>query len=157
MFSPVAYLTDVEVVAELQAVTANITTEREFLRTFGRERILTLSFTMLVAAVVSLKHVGFAEEQEWRVIYSPKRTPSALIKSTTEIISGVPQTVYKLPLDRDIAEVGELDIARVLDRVIIGPSQFSLAIHESFVNALAKAGVENPAARVVMSGIPIRT
>jgi hypothetical protein len=83
--------------------------------------------------------------------------PSALIKSTTAIISGVPQTVYKLPLDRDIAEVGELDIARVLDRVIIGPSQFSLAIHESFVNALAKAGVENPAARIVMSGIPIRT
>jgi hypothetical protein len=107
MFSPVAYLTEAQVCAEMRDVAANIGAELDYLITLGRERILRMSFATLVAAVVSLKHVGFGEEREWRVIYSPKRSPSLLVESSNEIIEGVPQAVYKLPLD----EIASSDIA----------------------------------------------
>jgi hypothetical protein len=47
-------------------------------------------------------------------------------------------------------------VARIFDRLIIGPSQYSLAMHQAFAAALTKAGVANAGARVVFSGIPIR-
>jgi hypothetical protein len=107
---------------------------------------------------VGLKHVGFREEREWRVIYSPKRSPSTLIESSIESHEGVPQTVYRFPLDGSVsAELAPLDITRLLDRVIIGPNQYSWAMYESFVAALARAGIENAERRVVVSGIPIRS
>jgi hypothetical protein len=157
LFGPVAYLTEAEVLGELARVVANINTNTEYLRSLHRERVLGLVFITLVAAVVSLKHVGFKEEREWRVIYSPKRNPSPLIESSIESIDGVPQTIHKLPVDGGVsAELSSLDVARMLDRVIIGPNQYALAMYESFVAALSNAGIEDAAHRVVTSGIPIR-
>jgi hypothetical protein len=51
-----------------------------------RQRLLAMAFTMLVAGVVCLKHEGFHEEREWRIIYSPKRSPAPLITSSIEVI-----------------------------------------------------------------------
>ena len=114
---------------------------------------------MLAAAVVSLKHEGFREEREWRLIYGPKRNPSPVMEaeSETRIIGAVPQLIYKMPLDAPVApEVAGLDVARIFDRLIIGPSQYSLAVHQAFTGALTKAGVADAGARVMFSGIPIR-
>ncbi len=113
---------------------------------------------MLVAGVTCLKHEGFREEREWRAIYSPKRNPSQLMESSTEVLAGIPQVVYKVPLDEKIApELADLDLARVFDRLIIGPTQFAPAMYEAFVAALKKIGVADPEKRVVASNIPIRT
>ena len=35
---------------------------------------------MLVAGVTCLKHEGFHEEREWRVLYAPNRTASPLME-----------------------------------------------------------------------------
>jgi hypothetical protein len=158
LFGPVAYLTDAQVSGELAGVAENINTHVEYLSGLDRQRLVGLVFITLVAAVLSLKHVGFREEREWRVIYSPKRSPSTLIESSIESIEGVPQTVYRFPLDGSVsAELAPLDITRLLDRVIIGPNQYSWAMYESFVAALARAGIGNAERRVVVSGIPIRS
>ena len=77
---------------------------------------------------------------------------------STETIGGVPQAIYKLPLDATVSNtLADLDISRIFDRLIIGPSPYPLAQHEAFVDALEKAGVPNAGKRVFVSNIPIRT
>jgi hypothetical protein len=105
-----------------------------------------------------LKHEGFHEEREWRVIYSPKRFPSSLIEASTKVIAGVPQLLYELPLDRAVSPVlDDLDMSKMFDRLIIGPSPYPWVMYEAFTDALKKAGVEEAEKRVFMSCIPIRS
>jgi hypothetical protein len=78
-------------------------------------------------------------------------------ETETRSIAGVPQLIYKMPLDAAVApQVAALDVARIFDRLIIGPSPYSLAMHQAFAAALTKAGVADAGTRVVFSGIPIR-
>jgi hypothetical protein len=100
MFSPVAYLAHDEVQAELVKVIQNVRNSADFLKTIDLQTIVAWVRNMLVAGVACLKHQGFSEEREWRVIYSPNRSGSPLIESSTETIGGNPQIVRKLPFDR---------------------------------------------------------
>lgn len=158
LFSPVTYLTGEQVHARLDEVVGNVAENREFLKQCGRQTVVDWVFTMLVAGVTCLKHEGFREECEWRAIYSPNRRPSPLMESSTEIVSGVPQPIYKLPLDATGSPaLAHLDFSRIFDRLIIGPSQYSLPMTAAFAEALTKTGVEDALKRVWISGIPIRT
>ena len=156
-FSPVAYLAKDEGRALIDEVIKNIHMNSEFLGSVDRGTIIATVFHMLLAGVTCLKHEGFEEEREWRAIYSPKRSPSPLVESSTEIIGGVPQIIYKLPLDVTVSStLAELDFSRMFDRLIIGPSQYPLVMSGAFVDALTKTGVPDAANRVFISGIPIR-
>jgi hypothetical protein len=158
MFSPVAYLTEEEAHSVVLEVTENIKNQCDFLRSIDRKMIVGMVFTMLLASVTGLKHEGFREEREWRAIYSPIRQPSPLMESSTEFVNGVPQLVHKIPLDGNASpHLADLDLAKVFDRLILGPSQFSLAMYQAFVPALVAAGVTDAANRVFISNIPIRT
>ncbi len=158
MFSPVAYLNKDDIYNEINSVINNVKSNREFLSSVDRSTLLSQVFNMLVAGVTCLKHEGFREELEWRLLYAPKRWPSLLMGQTTEIIGGIPQIVYKMPLDASVSDtLAELDISRLFDRLIIGPSQFPMAQYDAFVDALKKANVADAENRVFISGIPIRT
>jgi hypothetical protein len=114
-------------------------------------------FTALLAGVACIKHEGFHEEREWRVIYTPKRAQSPLIIPSTEVIGGVPQIVYQLPLDRSSSpDLADLDLATMFDRLIVGPSPYPWAMYEGFVDALTKIGVSDAVNRVYASEIPLR-
>lgn len=157
MFSPISYLKQEEVHAEIEAVINNIRANRDFLSSLDRQTLLGSTFAMLVTGVTCLKHEGFLEEREWRVIYAPSRRPSSLIERSTVTVGGIPQTVHKIPLDERVSPVlASLEFSRIFDRLIIGPSQFTLAIREAFVDALRGAGVADAEQRVYISGIPIR-
>jgi hypothetical protein len=157
LFSPVAYLTETEVQSVMQEVIQNIKNNLEFLRTVERPIIVQIIFGMFQAAVVCLKHEGFREEREWRAIYSPMIRPSPLMESSIEVIGGVPQTVYQIPLDQTKSSVlADIDFARLFDRLIIGPTVYPLAIGEAFVSALRAINVDSPHTRVFASNIPIR-
>ena len=111
----------------------------------------------LLSGVVCLKHEGFHEEREWRAIYAPTRQPSRLMESSTEVVSGVPQVVYKVPLDASVSnQIADLDFTQIFDHLIIGPTSYPWPIYGAFVDELTKAGVANSAERVLVSGIPIR-
>lgn len=156
--SPVAYYTDEELKAELFAVGQNVYGNNALVRSAGRDVVLNMIFAMLLSGILSLKHEGFKEEREWRVIYSPTRAASPLLTSTIETIDGVPQTIYKIPLSGPPpADLERYDIPHMLDRIIIGPTQYAVPITEAFATALADAGVPEPHFRIVWSGIPIRT
>jgi len=157
IFSPVAYLTEPEVHNVIYEVAGNIEANGDFLRSLDRGIVVNLVFRMLLAGVTCLKHEGFREELEWRVIYTPKIQASSLIELSTEIIAGVPQPVHKLPLDATVAEaVADLDLTRIFDRMVIGPSPYPWAIYEAFVEVLRNCGIPQPEQRVFVSGIPIR-
>jgi hypothetical protein len=80
------------------------------------------------------------------------------MESSTEIIGGVPQLVYKLPLDGSASPVlADLDFAQLFERLIIGPSPYPWAMYEAFVTALANVGVQEADKKVFVSGIPIRS
>jgi hypothetical protein len=106
---------------------------------------------MLMTEVVCHKHEGFREEREWRAIYAPARWPSALMEQDMKVISGVPQLIYKVPLD------DEFHLKHLLDRVIVGPTQYPVPIAQAFVSELLKVGVSDATNRVFISNIPIRT
>jgi len=158
IFSPVAYLTELEAHAVIEEVVKNIRENCDFLRSVERQASVSTVFVMLLAGVTCLKHEGFKEELEWRAIYTPKFRPSPLMESSLEVMGGVPQLVYKLPIDATVAPVlGELDLASIFDRLIIGPSPYPWVMYEAFVDALTKAGVKGAERLVVASGIPIRS
>jgi hypothetical protein len=158
LLSPVAYFTDEAVARELDLVINNVRANRDFLRSIERNYLVSSLFMMFMTAVVSLKHEGFHEEREWRVIYSPKRSPSTHIESSIEVVGGVPQLVYKIPFKNDpAAGISGLDPTELIDRVIIGPTQFPWAMYEAFVVALEGAGIKDAASRVHVSQIPVRT
>jgi hypothetical protein len=158
--SPVAYLNREEVWKEFQGVVKNICDNRHFLKSIGRERIVNSVYNMLVTGVTCLKHEGFKEEREWRLVYAPKRWPSPLIECSTEVIKGTPQIVYKIPLDANApgapAALQDLDLARIFDHLIIGPALYPFSMIEAFATVLKNAGVPEPERRIVLSRIPIR-
>ena len=158
IFSPVAYLSEAAAHKVFEEVIGNVRANREELRMIGRDALVRLVFTLtLVSGVVCLKHEGFHEEREWRAIYAPNRWSSRLVESSTEVVSGVPQLVYKVPLDASVSnQIADLDFTQIFDHLIIGPTSYPWPIYRAFVDELTKAGVANSAERVLVSGIPIR-
>jgi hypothetical protein len=106
-------------------------------------------------AAVSTKHPGFAEERELRVVCSPSLGKSKHLIKDIEVIQGVPQPVYKIPLE-DIPEekLSGVTIPDLIDRIIIGPTRDPLAMAEAFSDLLAKADVD-PSNKVFVSYIPL--
>jgi hypothetical protein len=125
LFSPVSYLTENETHRVITEVITNLGTSREFLRSVDRQVIVQTVFMMLLAGITCLKHDGFHEEREWRAIYCPKCYASPLMESAIEVVGGVPQLVYKLPVDVTASPaLADLDFSRMFHRLIIGPSPY---------------------------------
>jgi hypothetical protein len=164
IFSSVAYFSESEAHQDLEKVIGNVRDNREYLRTIDHDALVRLVFLSFLFRVVCLKHEGFHEEREWRAIYAPTLGayapmpgPSRLMESSTEVVSGVPQVVYKVPLDASVSDqIADLDFTQIFDHLIIGPTPCPQPIYSAFVNELAKAGVANSDERVRVSEIPIR-
>ena len=82
-------------------------------------------------------------EAEHRIVFADVQASYSLgskklyetIPSDMVTIDGIPQVIYKLPFDKTVsAEVAPLDIASVLDRVIIGPTQYAEEMKRAFAS-----------------------
>jgi hypothetical protein len=154
---PVCYLGNGAAIEEFKKIVANVVNEEAFLRTQSEEAIQFQVWSMLEYFSVCMKHPGFGEEREWRVIHRPQRSPSLRVTSSVEILGGVPQKVYQLPL-RDIPEEGLIgaSIPLLIERVIVGPTQYPLVVYNALVAELGRLGVEQANRKVYISHIPIR-
>jgi hypothetical protein len=83
---------------------------------------------------------------------------SPYLEKELQVINGVPQTIYKIPL-KDIPAIGltGMEIPSLIHRVIIGPTQYPIAVRKAFVTLLLDAGVADAEKRVWFSQIPLRT
>jgi hypothetical protein len=158
LVSPVAYLTESETHTILRSVIQQIRKNCNFLKLLSRQQVIAGVVNMLLTSVLCQKHEGFREEREWRAIYSPKLTPSPLLESSIEAIGGVPQVLYKIPLDQTVSPLlAGIDLSNIFDRIIIGPTAFPSVIAEAFQESLFRAGVTDVQNKVFASTIPIRS
>jgi hypothetical protein len=157
-FGPVAYLTDDEMNKLVPDVIENIGKNEVFLKAIPRQEIVNWIFHMLLWSATCIKHAGFHEEREWRVVYSPLIFKSQLVTTTTETIGGVPQIVFNIPIDRTVnPKLEDIDISKIFDRLIIGPSQYPITMMDAFDIALSAAGVIEARKKICISDIPIRS
>jgi hypothetical protein len=158
IFSPVAYFKNDKADQLVSEVVEKINANIIFLKKLSRQEIINWIFYMLLLGVTCAKHEGFREEREWRVVHCPHLYPTPLITPSTEIVGGVPQSVYKLPLDKTFNPIlDDIDFAKLFDRLIIGPSPYPMAMFDAFIEALSNAGVTDASKKIFISGIPIRS
>jgi hypothetical protein len=159
-FAPVGYFSQAKMQEQLDLIIANIGREKEFLTALPPDQLRVLALLTLRASHVGVKHEGFHEEREWRAIYGPVFWQSAIMAPlmTIEPVWGVPQRVYRIPLDIAVnPELREIDFANIFYRLIIGPSPYGAAMEDAFIRELRNSGVEDANNRVFRSEIPIRS
>ena len=155
-FSPVGYHTEEEVLSQMKDLIGSIERNGDFLNSLQPQLVRDHLFQMLFMSVTCNKHKGFAEEREWRAIYTPRLHQSAFLKQVIKVINGVPQPVYEIPLDGSVLPgVRDLEFSSLFDSLIIGPTSYPVAVFEAFKSVLEEAGVNNP--QIHTSGIPLRT
>lgn len=155
--SPVAYMEAPAVQQELSTVASNIAANPQLLQSLGREGVKNAIFNMLRFAAVCTKHPAFSEEREWRVVASPALHSSPLLPAQIETVAGIPQRVLKIQLvDHPDKGLVGLELAQLIERVLIGPCEHSAVIGQALWQALSDAGVPEPHKKLVYTGIPLR-
>lgn len=155
--SPVAYLNDADVAAEVDQVISNLVRERRWLAAQAPQTIVNWGFSMFLFGMTCLKHPGFAEEREWRIVHNPTLYSSQEVCPEVVAIGGIPQRIYKIPL-KDYPDQGFVGASpdRLIERVIVGPSNYGPIVRQALVDCMTKAGIRNPENRVINSDIPLR-
>lgn len=154
---PVLYLTEDGMRDHISNITNNILINRRKLKGKGREKFISYIHNMLFRFAIATKHPGFQEEAEWRLFYRPTEQKSPAMSEEVVTLGGVPQKVYKLQLaNKPEIDLIDADIPSLLDRVIIGPTQFPYVSRAAFVDVFDGLGVTNSVERVVLSDIPLR-
>lgn len=155
--SPVGYLDKNSFGSVLDEVAGNVEANLSQLKRLGRAKTLEIVTRLFMFAALSAKHPGFKEEREWRVIYSPHFMKSNVLIKTVKSVHGVPQVIYKIPLKNlPKHHITGLEPAELINRVIIGPSQYPTALYQAFVELLAQAEVPDPESKVYVSQTPLR-
>lgn len=155
--TPVAYHRYEDFLVNFQQVAKNIIENPNFIKSLDRDYFKNVVLTMFRFAVLSTKHIGFSEEKEWRIIYSPGIEVSKHLEHCLETINGVPQEVYKIPLRNDPAGgLVKIELNDLIERVIIGPTHYPLPLYKAFVKMLSDAGVDGAQDKVWVSDIPLR-
>lgn len=159
ILSPAAYFSPDIVEKEISFITDNFTKNIDFLSSLKEETVAGTIIIALTILAICLKHPGFKEEDEWRIIYFPNLPQTNdLIKKSVETVRGVPQVVHKIPLENfPEHEVDGVSIPDLIDKIIIGPTPYPIALYDAFSIALKEAGVEDVGDRIVISDIPLRT
>lgn len=130
----------------------------DFLRTLSRHEVAKRVRLTFRNEVAGLKHPGFSEEREWRLVHDQSLWLNRTLALEEQVLSvgGVPQRIKKLPLKDFGPGRVDLSLASVLDRIIIGPSAYAAELKKTFTELLASAASFQHPVPIVMSGIPLR-
>lgn len=155
---PVKYLSNGEYQTHLNGITNEVLRNRAYLLSLGQETLVGYIQHMLFHTAVATKHPGFSEEKEWRLFYRPNEQNSEVMKKRVEVLGGVPQVIYALPLKND-PQLGlhGAAIPSLLDLIIVGLTEHPYLSVQAFRHVLEQAKVENFRDKVVSSDIPLRT
>ncbi|MCB2134354.1 MAG: DUF2971 domain-containing protein [Rhodobacteraceae bacterium] len=155
--SPVFYCDVDDFKTEFATFTDGVAQNAKLLAKVSGERLADLLTAVFAFSILSAKHPGFAEEREWRIIYSPSGDSVKRIRKAHRCVTGVPQIVYEIPLENVLEEgLTGVSIPELLDRLIIGPTPYPLPIFHAFQEKLEIAGVNEPWKRMTVSDIPLR-
>jgi hypothetical protein len=157
--APVDYTGVVGVRRELERIRDAMIAHKDVLRQIEPMLVTFNLKYALDIMLLSTKHPGFKEEEEWRLIYRPPDPPpeESDVPSKVVCLNGIVQTVYYLPM-KDIPEKGlkNANLNELLHKVIVGPTPNPFVVRNAFIRLLAQAGIEDAEHRVSASGIPLR-
>jgi hypothetical protein len=153
--SPVAYRENID--DDMAEVINNIVASQQILAATSRADFRYWLFSMFAMAAVCLKHPGFREEEEWRLVHLPSNWKSEYVSQCNECIDGIPQYVYKLRLS-DLVAAGNISASPInlINKVIVGPTAYPGPISEQFFYALRKLGFPDPSKLLEVTYIPLR-
>lgn len=159
--SPVEYLNNKKFHEKFDEIIMNIHREKEFLENVlnscDNNLLEDFILDLIRSAILSIKHPGFSEEKEWRIIYKKNSTNLKKLKYSTCSINGIPQLVYKIPLTyKKVSDTFGISINEVLEKIIIGPTQHAEVIAEALKIELKNANVDNIEEKIICSDIPYR-
>lgn len=105
------------------------------------------------------KHMGFSEENEWRIVYLPSRDPEDRLESMRSYVINQDSAETKLKWKLEAAEgvtAADFDFPSLVKQIILGPEASSFINQEAVKRMLRKNGMESMAEKVFTSGIPYR-
>lgn len=154
---PVLYLSDEEFLKRTDEVLDSLEKNIDSFQNLNAESLQDIIFYWLIFLASSLKHCGFREEQEWRILYVPSLQKSPTIVESVECVRGIPQIVQKIPLE-DAPEKGlhGASIAKLIECLVIGPTEYPSVLASAFERALSNRGVADAMKRIRISDIPLR-
>ncbi|WLS03106.1 DUF2971 domain-containing protein [Shinella oryzae] len=155
--SPVAYLSEMQFSDNFSGLLNGFEEAEQLIDTLSEDSLLGHLFEVFRMATLCTKHPGFAEEKEWRIIYSPSLGESLRITQDIFTFGGVPQKIFKIPL-KNFPEEGlyGIEVKELVERIIVGPTEFPVEIKEALAVALEAKGVEQPLGMIWISDIPLR-
>lgn len=156
--SPVAYLNQEQLSDKLEEFLTSIRRQTDLIRLhLTKDAFVERLNWMILTMVLSIKHKGFEEENEWRLISIPNKDEDRILKKSVEIIKGVPQLVYKMPLrnNHDI-KLENVELKEIIYKIIVGPSDHAYSIRAALIESLKGKGVEDADCKVSLSEIPYR-
>lgn len=156
--SPVHYLNKSEINEIFSEISEEIRNNNPFLTQIGKEKTFEYMCNLLRHIAICTKHPGFLEEKEWRVLRTDGLDPCGSLELGVEIVNGVPQPIYKIPLQDDFERgmIG-ISIPALIKRVIIGPTQFPAAVWHALKTELENVGVTDAKDKIFCSNIPVRS
>lgn len=156
--SPVHYLNESQINDIFLEISENIRNDRSFLTQVGKGKTFKIMHSLLRHIAICTKHPGFHEEKEWRIIRTDGQDPRGSLEFGVETINGVPQPIYKIPLKDDFERgmIG-ISIPALIERVIIGPTQFPVAVLQALKIELENVGVTDAKDKIFYSNIPVRS
>jgi hypothetical protein len=152
---PVAYQDPEQFNIEFGELADRIEEEKDFVSGLGQDAIMGYLFELFKTYALCIKHPGFSEEREWRVVYNPVLKESKYVDSSIESINGIPQEIHKIQL-KNIPEgnFNGATIPELIDRIIIGPNDHQQVLGKTFIKLLEEAGCKNAMEKIRYSGIP---
>jgi hypothetical protein len=106
------------------------------------------------------KHLGFAEEAEWRIVYMRDRDSAGLLTPMFDYRVGShgiePFLKFKIESTAGVT-APDFSLEKLIDRIILGPTVSSPLSHAAVVKMLEKIDRSDLASRVRASSIPFRS
>lgn len=131
----------------------------EIFKKSTKEEVLDFFYRKFLISVLSLKHKGFEEEKEWRILCNDIiYIKDNVIKEDIKNVRGVPRIIKMLNFDRlnDEKTGYSTKLNDILYKIIIGPSDNPEQLREIFIKKLNENGVDDAVKKVVISEIPVR-
>lgn len=158
MISKVAYLTDKERRQQINIQVKRYSKKFAELDLDGDLFYMAahLLFEKLKILALTTKDVGFAEEQEWRIIYMPERDTKKQYVGMFDYAVTDKAIKPNLKLKLDGSFLPELILNRLVHRIILGPSQSSKIAEDGAKRMLINTGKAELVPHLTSSKTPYR-
>ncbi|MGO4683364.1 DUF2971 domain-containing protein [Hyphomicrobium sp. 2TAF46] len=153
---PVLYAEQKEVTEKIGSIAEAINANLQLLTQLPREQLLWAMSAMLNYYATCVKHPGFEEEREWRIVHQRRVGVASKLQIKPVTIRGIPQPVVEFPLDINPPDGSGFRLSDVVEQIIIGPTAQSGLIKEAVQSKLAEIGIEDGPNRIYESDVPFR-